>query len=77
MAKDFTQRFVHLRLIRLASQRAAKLRLNHAENDLNIRSLMIVLIEPFFVVSIEMIEARPRIIFRVRLARGAYALALC
>lgn len=69
MTENLTQRFVHLSLIRLASQIAAELRLYHAEYCLNIRAFMVVLIEPFFVVSIEVIEPRPRRIFSVWLAR--------
>lgn len=65
MTQDFAQRFIHLRLIGLTSQASAELRFNHAERRFDIRSFMVVLIKPILILSIEMIEARPRRIFRV------------
>lgn len=69
MTKNIAQQFVCLRLIGLASERAAELALNHAECRLNITALMIVLLKPFLIVSVEVIEARPRRVFGIGLAR--------
>jgi hypothetical protein len=63
MTENFTQRFVYLRLTRLTSQGTTELRLNHAENSLDIRAFMVVLVEPFFVVSIEVIKPCSRMAF--------------
>jgi hypothetical protein len=64
VAENLAQQLVRLRLISLASQATAELRLYHAKGRLNIAALVIMLLEPFLIVSIEMIEARPRRIFR-------------
>jgi hypothetical protein len=49
MSEDFTQDFIHLRRVRIASQPLTKLALYHAESRLDIRALMIMLHERFLI----------------------------
>lgn len=69
MTKNLTKQFIRLRLISLAAERAAELALDHTKDCLNITALVIVSLEPFFVVSVEVIKTSPHGIFRVSLAR--------
>jgi hypothetical protein len=42
VTQDFAQQLIHLRLIRLAAKRAAKLALNHAERGFDVAAVVMV-----------------------------------
>jgi len=65
MAKNLTQGFVGLSNKRLASQRSAKLRLNHVKGALNVRAFVIVPSELITVETVGMIEPVPSIVLAV------------
>lgn len=67
MTQYLTKQFIFLRLIALAAKRAAELCLNHTECRFNVAALVILTLEPFLIVSIEVIEPSPKRIFKVRL----------
>lgn len=70
MAQHFAQRFVHLRLIRLAAETFTKLALNHREGGLNIRAFMIVLHKRILIVVILAREAFPSMVVLYKRAGG-------
>jgi hypothetical protein len=67
MTQNLAQQLILLRLIRLAAKRAAELTFDHTENRFHITTLVIVALEPSLIVRIEVIEASPYRVFRVRL----------
>jgi hypothetical protein len=64
MTENLTKQFIFLRLITLAAKRAAELCLNHTEHTFDVAALVIVALEPFLIVRIEVIEASPHGIFK-------------
>ena len=66
MAQNLAKQLIRLRLISLAAEPPAELTFNHAKGRLNITAFVIMLPEPLLIVRIEVIEASPRRIFRIR-----------